>query len=295
MKKLKISVSFFVMFFLMNNILVKAHSRENNEMDLNRILTHTADYCEKVKKMALHYVCKEEIFIKKYFYREKEVLKRIPGASTTALTTKLEVKGSRKVSFIYDYQLIRKFGEMTEQRKLLVIDGKNKKKESNQLTNIRLKYFSKYVVYGPVGFLSKFWQNYFDYEIIGKDSIKGKKAIIIQAYPNTARQENYNIARIWINYIDYSIMRIEWEPLSIQDYEEEIVRFPTGEYKKTIIWNVIYGIEEKGVRFPNKQTIHEIFINEKNEKIIQEEIIFHYTDYKFFIVETDVRFKFIKL
>jgi len=273
---------------------MKAYIKENNEIELNRILAHTADYCEKVKNMALHYVCKEKILNKKYFYRVKEVLKRVPGTSTIALTTKLEVKGSRTRSFTYDYQLIRKFGEMTEQRKLLEMDGKNKRKEYSQLKKMRLKYFSEYVVYGPVGFLSKFWQNYFDYEIIGKDLINNNEAIIIQAYPNTERQENYNIARIWINNKEYSIMQIEWEPLSIQDYEEEIVRFPTGEYKKTIIWNVTYGVEEKGVRFPSKQVIQEVFINEKNEKKIQEEITFLYTDYKFFTVDTDVKFKFKK-
>jgi hypothetical protein len=151
----------------MNIILVRAYIKENHEKELKRILAHTADYCEKVKNMALHYVCKEKILNKKYFYRVKEVLERVPGTSTTVITNKLELK----------------------------------------------------------------------------------------------------------------------------DYEEETVRLPTKEYKKTIIWNVDYEIEEKGVRFPSKQVVHEIFINEKNEKIIQEEITFLYTDYKFFIVETDVKYK----
>ena len=104
-------------------------------------------------------------------------------------------------------------------------------------------------------------------------------------------QENNNVGIIWIDERDFSILQIEWEPLSIQNYEGEKIRFPAGEYTKRVIWKVSYGIEKNGVRFPREQIIQEIFINDMNEKKISEEIFFTYYDYKFFTVETDIILK----
>jgi len=291
MKTFKRCVTFLIIIIIAQIVLVKAIVQENNETDLNKILIHTAEYCENIKSMALYYVCKEKILNKKYLYRVKEVIKRIPDTSKIASTKKLEFKGSKRKTFIYDYQLIKKRGEITEKRNLLEVNGKKNNKENSQLEKMKLKYFSQYLVYGPVGFLSKHWQKHFDYEIIGKDTVEKKEAIIIKASPCGPRQENYNIARIWIDIQDYNILRIEWEPLSIQDYQEETIRFPVGEYRKTVIWNVTFGVEEKGIRFPSEQLIQEVFINENGEKKILEEIIFFYVDYKFFTVETAVKMK----
>ena len=291
MKTLKRYVTFLIIIIIAQIVSVKAIVQESNETDLNKILIRTAEYCENVKNMALYYVCKEKISNKKYLYRVKKVIKRNPDTSWMVSTKKLEFKGSKTKTFTYDYQLIKKQEEITEKRSLLEVDGKKNNKENSQLEKMKLKYFSKYLVYGPVGFLSKYWQKHFDYEIIGKDTVEKKEAIIIKARPCAPRQENYNIARIWIDIQNYSILRIEWESLSIRDYQEETIQFPVGEYRKTVIWNVTFGVEEKGVRFPSEQLIQEVFINENGEKKILEEIIFSYVDYKFFTVETEVKTK----
>ena len=249
MKTLKRYVTFLIIIIIAQIVSVKAIVQESNEMDLNKILIRTAEYCENVKNMALYYVCKEKILNKKYLYRVKKVIKRSPDTSWMVSTKKLEFKGSKTKTFTYDYQLIKKQGETTEKRSLLEVDGKKNNKENSQLEKMKLKYFSKYLVYGPVGFLSKYWQKHFDYEIIGKDTVEKKEAIIIKARPCAPRQENYNIARIWIDIQNYSILRIKWETLSIQDYQEETIRFPVGEYRKTVIWNVTFGVEEKGSVF----------------------------------------------
>lgn len=267
----------------------KASNQEEYGPKLEVILEKAGEYCEKVKNLALHYVCKENIIDIHYFYRTKEVIERVPKSSFITSTIKFELKGSKKKSYVYDYQLIRKSGKMIEKRDLLEEEGKTKKRKSSGLKNV--KYFSKNIVFGPVGFLSKYWQSHFEYKIIGGDIKNGKKALIIRAYPKQEREENYNVAQIWIDMKEYSILKIQWEPLSIQNYEEEKIRYPTGEYKKTIIWNVDFGVEEKGIRFPSKQIVQEVFISENDKKHVLEEIVFTYTDYKFFTVETEVKYK----
>lgn len=256
---------------------------------LEVILEKTGEYCEKVKNLALHYVCKENIIDIHYFYRTREVIERVPKSSFITSTIRFELKGSKKKSYVYDYQLVRKSGEMIEKRILLEEEGKAKKEKSSGLRYV--KYLSKNIVFGPVGFLSKYWQSQFEYKIIGSDIKNGKEALIINAYPKQEREENYNVAQIWIDMKEYSILKIQWEPSSIQNYEEEKIRYPTGEYKKTIIWNVDFGVEEKGIRFPSKQIVQEVFISENDKKHVLEEIVFTYTDYKFFTVETEVKYK----
>ena len=267
----------------------KANNQEEYGPKLEVILKKTGEYCEKVKNLALHYVCKENIVDIHYFYRTREVIERVPKSSFITSTIRFELKGSKKKSYVYDYQLIRKSGEMIEKRDLLEEEGKTIKEKSSGLKNV--KYFSKNIVFGPVGFLSKYWQSHFEYKIIGSDIKNGKEALIIRAYPKQEREENYNVAQIWIDMKEYSILKIQWEPLSIQNYDEEKIRYPTGEYKKTIIWNVDFGVEEKGIRFPSKQIVQEVFISENDKKHVLEEIIFTYTDYKFFTVETEVKYK----
>ena len=60
---------------------------------------------------------------------------------------------------------------------------------------------------------------------------------------------------------------------------------------KTVIWNVTYGVEKNGVRFPSKQLIQEVFVNNKGEKVVVKELSFVYEDYKFFTVEIEIKYK----
>ncbi len=257
-------------------------------VSLEEILNKTGDYCEKVKNLALHYVCKEHVHNTIYYYRTKEVRETVPSTSYRASTKKLELKGTKKQSWVYNYQLIRKSGEMSERRHLLEEDGRAKSIENASLQNI--KYSSKYIVFGPVGFLSRYWQDHFDYEIVRAENLHDRKTVVIKAYPKQERVENYNVAYIWIDIKDFSILRIQWEPLSIQNYEEEKIRFPIGEFVKTVIWEVDFGVEEKGIRFPSIQTVQEVIVGEGEKRHVLEKTEFSYVEYKFFTVETEIKY-----
>jgi hypothetical protein len=167
-------------------------------------LVKTASYCEKVKKIALFYVCTEKVQDKKYFYRKKVATTQVPLASAFLWTTKYELRGTKILNFTYDYQLINKEGKLEEKRALLEENGKKTHQENAELKNV--KYVSKYLIYGPVGFLSRSWQSFFDYNIVGKDKVQGEDAIIISASPKSFMEENYNFGKIWVDDKDFSIL-----------------------------------------------------------------------------------------
>jgi hypothetical protein len=257
---------------------------KDNEIGLKKILKETANYCERVKGMALFYVCKEKITEKEFFYS---------GTSFARSETEREQRPFRLVStkekkLLYDYQLIKKAGEMKEQRILLEEDGKKMYQENAELDKI--KYVSENLVFGPVGFLSKYWQGYFNYEILGEGSVGGIKTLIIRSFPKEEMEENYNFGKIWIDKDNFQILKIEWEPVSIEHYEEGKIPTFLGEFKQSVIWTADYDIEKNGVRFPSRQMVKEVFISERGYKILKRELSCDYEDYKFFTVETEVKY-----
>ena len=236
---------------------------QNNQEKLNQILNKTANYCERVKRIALFYVCVENTKDKIFFYRSSRSIRESPyGESELVPSRILTLRRTRNYSYSFDYQLIKKGEELKEQRIPL------KKKKKNAELDVR--YSAKYLVYGPVGFLSRYWQDYFDYEIIGEERIGETLAAVIKATPKANNEENRNYARVWIGEMDGSILQIEWEPESILDYEGKPVRALAEELETAVVWNVTYGIEKNGVRFPSRQHIQEFLVAEDKKKIYPE-------------------------
>ncbi len=267
----------------------QAASSLNSPQDqekLSRILEKTAAYCERVKEIALYYVCIENTKDKIFYYRSSQSVKESPYGETEVVPSRtLALRRTRNYSYTFDYQLIKKGEELEEQRIPL---KKNKRtKEGGDEPDVR--YSAKYLVYGPVGFLSRYWQDSFDYAIIGEERIGETPATVIKATPKATNLENRNFARMWIDEKDGSVLQIEWEPESILDYEGSPVRALTEELETTVVWNVTYGVEKNGVRFPSRQHIQEFLVAEDQKRYIRNEIATEFDNYKFFIVETEIK------
>jgi hypothetical protein len=198
---------------------------------------------------------------------------------------KFEPRGSKSNLYLYDYQLVNKDGSLSERWTLLEENGRKRNQELLAPKDIRFN--ASHIVYGPVGFLSKSWQDHFRYEVVGREDLDGRAAVIIRCEPVVRGGDNDNVARIWVDVRDWDILQIEWEPSSIKGYDNKA---PEG-YRKSIVWNVVYGIEKNGVRFPSRQDAREYLLDDKDLKIPIEEITFLYEDYKFFTVGVDVIYR----
>lgn len=257
-----------------------------DEARMKNILQSTGDYCERVKNIALKYVCQENIIdIENFFTGATETM----GMHLERET--FNIRRVKRQTYMYEYQLIRQEDNLSERRIMLKKNGKEKNKKNANLNH--LKYYSQYLIYGPVGFLSRYWQQHFQYSLIGEGTTDGESVSIIQAVPNKVRLDNYNIGRIWINE-DFQIVRLEWEPASIQNYENEVMVSRLGQFQKKVLWRVDYTYEKNGVRFPGRQLIQEIFFRESDDgseqKAVKRETKIEYNMYKFFTVETEVTF-----
>jgi hypothetical protein len=253
---------------------------------LASILKSMEVYCERIKGVALFYVCQEKVTDKEYFFRYNK------GAS--GLKREEHVFDIRKVnvnSYLYDYQLVKNGDQLAENRVLLVDNGRKLNVQVSGLKNI--ESWSQFPVYGPVGFLSRYWQNHFRYAIVGEDVVDGLPAIVIQAVPTEEREDNYQFGRVWIGP-DSQVLRLEFEPASLKDYQDEVLNSPLGEFHKKMVWTIDYSVEKNGIRFPGRHLIQKFFVRETDDHVLQKalkrETLFEYGEYKFFKVETEIRY-----
>ncbi len=288
----KRGVLIFFLIFTIFSIQIYSqtdNSFTSNQEELEIILEKCAEYCERVKSIALFYVCREEIQDKINYYLVSDFMRVSPlGSIREEVRKGPKLERIRNNSFIYDYQLIKEEEKLLEKRTLLEKNNRKRRKKNAQL-EVRLS--SEYLVYGPVGFLSQYWQDYFYYEIIGQERINNILATVIKATPNPNNEDNRNFAQLWINEEDGSILQIEWQPESIIDHKGNLINLQALDFEVNVEWRVTYGVEKNGVRFPDQQHIQEFLVSEEGEKFLQNEIFILYNNYKFFIVETEIKYK----
>ena len=289
-KSIIFSIAIVILIGFNPDISAKKSYGDNSQEILKQILKKTGEYCERIKKIALYYVCKENIAIKENLYRIVKNINPIINPYGELRydnkARKLKFHRTKKKTLIYDYQLVKKEKNLEENRVLL---QENRKKKQKKNAKLQTNYQAKYIIYGPVGFLSKYWQYYFDFEVTGEELIDNKKTIVLKASPKPANKNNRNYATIWIDKNDFSILQIEWEPESIIDYQDNVKFKNLGDIKRTVTWRVTYAIEKNGVKFPSKQFIQDSIIDSSGEKKVLEEISFIYDNYKFFIVDVEYK------
>ncbi len=258
-------------------------SSNADRIRIERILDLTGAYCERLKAVALHFVCRETIKETPY------EIKFIPAIhfDHTAVTLARSFYTSPEPAhtFVYDYQMIKKEGVLDERRDLIEEDGKKREEKNVALKTSRMS--SKFLVYGPVGFLSRNWQPHFDYQLAGTERVLGRRAVILKASPGAGAGDNHSAGRLWIDEASGSILQIEWEPSSIPGYSES-VSTPAGDVPRRLTWTVVFGVEKNGIRFPSVQAIKEIYVSPSRRKQTRYEAEYRYDQYRFFTVETEI-------
>lgn len=267
---------------------------DTNKAKLREILDHAAKYCERLNAMVFDFVCHEEIKEQVFTHREKRVLIRGDYAKQKGYPEgqfsyiDLDLKKKKEKSYVYDFQMVKTKYKDEEKRILIEENGKKKHKENVQPKMQR--FLVQNIVYGPAGFLSAYWQRHFIFEIIGEDTVENKKAIVLSAIPKASRKDNYNFGKIWVDENDYSILKIAWDPRSVQFFKEE-VSSPDGKLRRDLTWVVTYNTEKNGIKFPSKQIIEEVYVTATDKRYPKCLVDITYKNYKFFTVEIMVEYE----
>ena len=252
-----------------------------NTKDLEKILQKCSEYCNKLANSALDFVCLEKIK-EEIFYQPRIFVSTYGTRYTTSS------RSTKKSVYVYDYQLIRKDFKIKESRELIEENGKKKNEKNAQL---KTRFFGhENIIFGPVGLLSEFWQQYYQYKIIKKEKLKGEKTIVIEATPIPYMQTNNLYGKIWVRKDDFSILKIEWDQASIENYELIEENAKKLNAKPLIRFYSEYVFEKNGIRFPSKYSVTETYVHQRGIRYTRSKVTVTYKDYKFFTVETEVKY-----
>lgn len=275
------------------------NSDKRDQEELEEILKKCAEYCEKLTHSVLDFVCTEKITEEINTAESAEARKQdifvsrkrdIFGASSGEISKMASVwqEGSELNTYVYDYQMVRKDKIITDQR-ILIKENGDKKKEVN--AKLKIKRFKHHnILFGPIALLDTQWQSFYDYRIIQREKFKGDNVVVIEATPKATNISENPYGKVWIKEDDFSIVKIEWDQRSLPNldlFEKDAKNFKA---RPEIIFNVEYGFEKNDIRFPSKYSVVETYYREGIKYFIRSRLFVTYKKYKFFTVESAVKY-----
>jgi hypothetical protein len=256
------------------------------------ILEDCAHYCDRLQGSILDFVCTEGITETiRGIVTTKSVSANGSAFGAKYFTGQPVFGGAaERFKFVYDYQLVRdRSGTITETRTLLEANGRRVEEKNAPLFTHAFHY--TYIIMGPVDLLGRNEQKRFDYEYVRKTSLQRERIAIIKATPKSGSAGDILFGKIWVRKSDAAILRIEWEPESMGNYEriEELAR--DAGLKPRLSFAAEYAFEKNGIRFPSLYTIEEAYARNMRRPLVRSETEVTFSDYKFFTVETGVEIR----
>jgi hypothetical protein len=246
---------------------------------LPQILEKTKAYCQRLTNASLDFICREKIDEREY-------------SPPLRLFSTMATPGRRRVTSLsleYDYQLVRKAGAVDEKR-VLLRENKEPRNEPDAVLKTKL-YKHKYLIYGPVALLGETWQPKHTYAYLGEESVGGEKAYLVEASPWGPPETNLIYGKVWVRAKDFAVLKIEWDQRSLGNYEKVLQMAksigPQAEPRISIVG--YYGVEKNGIRFLDRLTLYEDYESGGGLFRASETTVL-YKDYRFFMVETEVRY-----
>lgn len=266
-----------------------AARQSQDEAKLAGILVKAQDYCRRLDKAALDFICTE--------YVEEEV-NRASGPSVTAVQPGFTAWGGKDVTrvipaptasfrtstYLYDYQFIRKATEVTERRDLL---EKNGKKISREDAVPETKHFKfRDILFSAAQLLGESAAARHEYKLDKEDKIKGEPVMVIVCTPKAEFAGKVLSGRASVRAKDGAVLKVDWDPESFGAYGEVLAVAEKYKMAPAVTSFTEFGMEKNGVRFPSRDVTEEAYGSGRS-KFIRSTTTIQYKGYKFFTVETE--------
>lgn len=268
------------------------------DKQMTRMLIGVADYCRKLQDSAFYFICKEKVVeireVLDATYRGTQG--RNYGDRYIAregMDTKIKSQKRIENRYLFDYQLIKKEGKISEQRQLL--KGKKNDTGSHDIESRMKTFISKKIVLAPILLLSQNWQSRYRYELTGQEKIKGVRMLVLQATPLYSDRNEFLFGTIWVDPRDFSVRKIKVNPQAIHGYTQLQALAKKLRAKLTLSAEIDFNKMKDGIRFPSEVTVIE---NYRGGPLInrlrgrkgwnRSKTVYSYKDYRFFNVQTDV-------
>lgn len=281
----------------------------DDPFQLALVLKSAREYCRRLEAAALDFICTEEVAEQVDLSRDSHEapVQQAPDLSTqgSGVTGSGGFSGhmssSRPISFnpkagqktdhevLYDYQFVRRRGKVKENRILLERDGRKVAPDTPVPANWAFNYSD--ILLAPVQLLDDRFSEYYAYRLLGKETIDGTEAWVLEVRPRLTGVTSYLGAKLWLETGDASVLRIEWDPSTFGNYEAILARAKAYKAEPAPRSVSEFGVEKNGLRFPSADITEEAYRGSDGKLFVRARTNITYKNHKFFTVETEATFK----
>jgi len=277
-------------------------------VELQNILDHAADYCEKLKQSAFHFFCKEKIVESwKSLFSIPDLSSKLnsvaqkpdfPAQLGTLIRRykRMKIEGDVNTAmniYTFNYRLIKSGDKIKEERDWF--SSKDNVPISRDQVVKPTVFFSERAVFAPLTILAAERQHMYEFRFIRYDKRKGRPAVVLEATPRHDQQEHFLYGKLWIDSENYSVLEIEADPRSIKGYRalQEIGERLNARLYLTL--EIEFDQFHNGIRFPTGVHLLEKYKGGPHVSALKgasgwerNRTTFTYQDYQFFDVKVDV-------
>jgi hypothetical protein len=284
---LRLIGAFIVLTAVAGPPLSQAPREPATDARLARVLERTKEYCAKLERAALDFTCIEKIEERTYSTIEDAPEGAAANPAGMVYSYKPANTPYYASTYVYDYQFVRKGSRKAENRVLIEQNGRKKKSRDAVLTTMTVRVEN--ALFGPIGLLGADVQDLHEYRIVGEEMENGEKVLVIEATLKNSLDRVHCTGRIWVRQDDASILKIAWDQTTVGNFEiiRETAEKMNAEPRLASVTE--YGQEKNGLRFPSKDTTEEGYLKHGRVQVRSLTTIL-YKDYKFFTVETQVKY-----
>jgi TonB family protein len=272
-----------------------------SQEELRRILSGCAEYCRKLARSVLDFICEETISETHHQVKEgidprdlkftqTEQIWENPvtgGGIVRKWATQIMDPGrTERNTYICDYQFIKKGDRIEERRILLKENGRRVMDQKKLLEEKRYSVLTP--IFASLQVLDQDRQPLFNYKILEEEKVHGKKAFVIEAAPKSGDADSIQSAKIWVDKASFQILKSEIEGVPLDGYEDVLKDSVLLNIEPLFLTTHEYRVEKKGVLFPEFTAVRVEYRGLRYGRPVSKlKTDMTYKKFKFFVVETD--------
>jgi len=209
-------------------------------VETSALLQLAAAYSERLRQAAFRFICQETV--------SEDVLVR-------DTIDRSSFKRQRN-SWLYEYQVVVRAGQVTESRVLL---RKNKTKKRVENAALETRFRSLYSVFLPATLFAAEKQPAFFYRLEKHEKMNGRQAARLAIAPRPGFEE-LGAGTAWVDEETGAVLKIELSQRAIKGIESAEKRAQRSGARLLVSDVHYYGVERDGVWLPSSTTISEYYV-----------------------------------
>jgi len=281
----------------------EALTEKSSKRKLQKILNQSGEYCQKLEKAALEFVCLENIKEANYKFagektppsweKKTQYAGLYKGQSTYVTVGNIQdyfgvLTGKTEITrYLCDYMFARKDEGIKQQRILLKKDGKEISEPKPFLNEGKITALNP--IFSTTRILAPEHQSAFFFHLLGDDRVNGRKTYMIEALPKSGNEGGVLYAKVWVDQKHFQVIKSEIKGPPIKGYENILWEAAWKNMAVSFTRICLYEKEKNNILFPSQTSVLIEYEDTgyMGRDVTRLKIDIKYTDYKFFTVTTD--------